>query len=485
MLVCTGLALVLTKLGILVGGALIGIPFVVAYLVWVFQSPSVALFSMLYLSFFATGITRYVPAPLGLGVDGLLALGWVSLLFQRFSRTDWTPMKHDFNLITLIWFTWLIIEIFNPLAVSKTAWFYAMRGMGFYQLLTFGLVFMLWRSPKYIDRVLNIIFVISIVGALWGLRQKELGLDDAEHRWLYVGGNADTHILFGVLRVFSFYSDAGQFGASQAMVCLMAGIMFLGPFPLKKRLFFGFTALMTLIGFGISGTRGALAVPGTGSIIYLFLTKNFKLLAAGLVAMAVVYYILRFTFMFQGVEQVKRMRTGLDPDNPSLHVRFRNQVAFRKYLHDKPMGGGVGSAGFWGNRFSPGTFLAETPTDSWYVKIWAETGIIGLCIHVWVLGYMLGRGCYIIWHIRDPQLKTKLMAFLSGYTGIVLASFGNQVFGQIPTSPIIFVTMPLVAMGPLFDRMLEEERKAEEVQSSKLKVESSRGAGREGLKVQS
>ncbi len=480
LVVCVGLAVVLGKMGILVGGALIGVPFIGAYLIWVFQSPSVAVFSMLYLSFFATGITRYVPAPLGLGVDGLLTLGWVSLLFQKFSRTDWTPVKHDYNLITLIWMIWLIVEIFNPLSLSKTAWFYAMRSMGFYQMLTFGLVFMLWRDPKYIDRVLNIIFVISILGALWGLKQKNIGLDDAEHRWLYVAGNADTHVLFGVLRVFSFYTDAGQFGASQAMVCLMSGILFLGPFPMRKKLFFGFTALMTLVGFGISGTRGALAVPGTGAIIYLFLTKNFKLLSAGLIAMAVVYYILRFTFMFQGVEQVKRMRTGLDPDNPSLQVRFRNQVAFRKYLSDKPMGGGVGSAGFWGNRFTPGTFLAETATDSWYVKIWAETGIIGLCLHVGVLGYMLGRGSYIVWHIRNPQLKTKLMAIVSGYTGIILASFGNQVFGQVPTGPIIFVTMPLVAMAPMYDRILEEreaKKKAEGPRNkTKKQIESAQAS---------
>jgi hypothetical protein len=458
--VCTGLALALSQLGLMVGGALIGIPFVVAYLIWVFQSPGVALVSMLYLSFFATGINRYVPAPLGLGVDGLLTLAWLALIFRQFKYTDWTPMKHDFNLVTLIWFAWLVIEIFNPEAISKTAWFYAMRSMGFYQLLAFGLVFMLWRDPKYLDRLLAIIFVISILGAFWGLKQKNIGLDAAEHRWLYVGGNAETHVLFGVLRVFSFYSDAGQFGASQAMVCLMAGILFMGPFPLRKRLWFGFVAMMTLVGFGISGTRGALAVPGAGAILYLLLTKNFKLLSLGIIGMATVYYLLRFTFFFQAIEPIKRMRTGLDPDNPSLQVRFRNQVAFRSYLSGRPMGGGVGSAGFWGNRFSPGTFLAETATDSWYVKIWAETGIIGLCIHMWMLGYLLGRGCFIIWHIRDPALRTKLMALMSGYFGIVIASFGNQVFGQVPTGPILFLSMPLIALGPTFDQMIADRQAA-------------------------
>ena len=153
---CMALAFLMAKMGILVGGAFIGLPFVAVFLIWVFQSPSVAIFTMMYLAFFATGITRYVPAPLGLGIDGLLTLGWLSLLFQRFKYTDWTPLKHDFNLATLLWFIWLIIEIFNPLALSKTAWFYAMRGIGFYQVVFCG--------HQYIVNYL-LVFTVHHIGA--------------------------------------------------------------------------------------------------------------------------------------------------------------------------------------------------------------------------------------------------------------------------------------------------------------------------------
>lgn len=460
-LACICIAFLCAKMGIMISGAMIVLPFIVTYMVLVFQEPKLTLYSTLIICFFATGISRYVPAPLGLAVDGFLALGWLALIFKQFQKTDWGPMRHDFNVMNLIWMAWLIIELFNPEARSKAAWFYAMRSMGLYPLMAFGLVLMLLRDKKDLNRFIHIIFIISVLGALWGLKQKNIGLDDAEKRWLYVGGNADTHILFGVLRVFSFYSDAGQFGASQAMVALIAGIIFVGPgsiFSLKKILY-GFTALMTFVGFGISGTRGALAVLAAGGITYLVMTKRVAILMLGLFFAGGAYYLLRYTTVMQANPQVRRMRTGVDPENPSMMVRKRNQIKFANYLENRPMGGGVGSAGFWGNRFSPGTFLAETATDSWYVKIWAETGIIGLLIHVFCLGYFVGRAGHTIWHVRDPVLHTKLNALFSGMLGIILASFGNQVLAQFPTGIIVYLSIPLFALAPHFDDMALTEPK--------------------------
>ena len=130
--------------------------------------------------------------------------------------------------------------------------------------LGFGIAFFYYRKVKDLDKFLNIITYLSVLGTLWGLRQQIFGTDAAEDYWLWVEDHQDEHVLFGVLRVFSFYSDAGQFGSSQAMMSLLCGIIALGPGPLKSRLWYGFAAFMTFIGFAISGTRGALAVPAAG-----------------------------------------------------------------------------------------------------------------------------------------------------------------------------------------------------------------------------
>ena len=96
----------------------------------------------------------------------------------------------------------------------------------------------------------------------------------------------------------------------------------------------------------------------------------------------------------------------------------------------RPLGGGIGSAGSWGARFSPGTFLANFQLDSWYVKIWAESGIVGLTIYLGMILFILINRFYALFMIKDQELKLKLSALYAGVFGICFASYGNQIFGQ-------------------------------------------------------
>ncbi len=182
------------------------------------------------------------------------------------------------------------------------------------------------------------------------MRQKFIGTDAAEDRWLAKEENGSTHILFGSLRTFSFYSDSGQFGGNMAMMCLTAGILALGLWSCWKRNFYAITALPCLIGFGISGSRGALVCPAVGGIVFLFMKKNFKILIIGILTGGSLFYNLKYTFAFQGVKAVRRMRRAMDPDNPSLQTRLRNQKTYRNYLSSRSIGAGIGAAGYWGKR---------------------------------------------------------------------------------------------------------------------------------------
>jgi hypothetical protein len=49
--------------------------------------------------------------------------------------------------------------------------------------------------------------------------QMTMGVDFAEQEWLNEG-SYKTHILFGKLRVFSFFSDAGQFELIKGILAL-------------------------------------------------------------------------------------------------------------------------------------------------------------------------------------------------------------------------------------------------------------------------
>jgi O-Antigen ligase len=447
------------KGGLTTAIALLALPMGMVAMGYIFKNAYATLIGALAVGFFSAGIGRYVAASWGLLVDIFLTIGWLSLAFRK--KMDWSPLKNDVMYVTIAWFGLVILEIVNPESNGFECWFYAMRGDGFYQLLCFGLVFLVCQDKKYMDKLLVICTVFSVMGTLWGLRQFIFGVDEAEHRWLYVEGFAFTHMLHGVLRVFSFYSDAGQFGSSQAMFALLCGIVAQGPISKKAKAFYITAAVLNFIGFGISGTRGAVAVPAVGILVFLFMSRNFKILIIGMIVAGGAFYFLKYTKGLQHVEQVRRMRTAFDPNDASLQVRLTNQKTFGRHLATRPFGGGIGAAGFWGYRYAPHSLLGNTATDSYYVKIWAETGLVGLCLHLFMFGYFVGKGGYIVYTLRDQALRFKAAGIYCSMCGIFLSSYGNQVYSQMPTGIVMGVLIPLIFLAPKYDDDLDAERALE------------------------
>jgi len=437
------------------------VPLIALFFGKIILSPGFGVFTALVASFVVLGVSRYIAYPWGLSVDIILVIGWIGLLFHKIQDRDWSPFFNDIVWWSIVWYGYIILELVNPEMPGTSAWAYAMRGVGFYQLLGFTLAFAFLRHYRYMKQFVNIILGLSVLGAIWGLKQQFLGLDAAEEYWLWEEGHAKEHVLHGVLRVFSFYSDAGQFGASQAMVALMCGILFVGPFSWKNKLIYALVGGITLVGFLYSGTRGAAAVLLGGAVLYLFLSKNTKILFAGLILLGIAYYGLKHTYALHSFQPVARLRTALDVNNPSLQARLRNQQTFSQYLSTRPFGGGIGSSAYWGERFNPNSLLARTPTDSYYVRIWVETGLVGICLHLLMLGYFLGKGCGIVWHLKDPALRYRAMALLAAFFGILVASYGNQVYSQFPTGIIMAIAIPLICLSPMYDEMIAKEKEAE------------------------
>jgi hypothetical protein len=276
------------------------------------------------------------------------------------------------------------------------------------------------------------------------MKQLFIGLDGAEKEWLSVPGNLSTHMLFGKLRVFSFYSDAGQFGASQAHTALVAGILAINEKSKARKYFYIITAILTFYGMLISGTRGAFAILVVGFAVYLLLIRNFKIILIGAIIGGGFFSILKFTFIGQGVYEIQRLRTSLNPNDPSLQVRLENQRKLRVYLNSHPLGGGIGSAGYWGLRFTPYTFLANLPLDSWYVRIAAEFGYTVFLIYVAMLLLIMFQGYKMIRDSRSEKRKNELMALFCGLSGILVASYTNQVFGQLPTAILVYLSIVFI-----------------------------------------
>ncbi|MGB0165213.1 MAG: O-antigen ligase family protein [Luteibaculum sp.] len=447
LILATLVAYLVSAKGLVTGMALAVIPVGIIYAWVVFYRPMVGVYSTLIIAFFAIGITRYVEGTFGLLIDGIIVFTLITTLLNRSVSKSYTFLDNVAFYTTLIWFIATFLELFNPIAPTMTAWFYAVRGTSLYAILFMPVCLWLLQDEKNIKGIIGCWLILATIGALWGIKQKFIGLDWAETRWIQ-GPDGKTHMLRGKLRVFSFFSDSGQYSAVMCHASLVAFILFTGPFSRQKKAIFLIISLLTFYGLVISGTRGAFAVAAGGGLLYLLIIRNFKLFALGLSGMILFFCFLKYTSIGSGSYDIQRMRTALDPNNPSLQVRLENQRLLKVYLADKPFGKGIGSGGSWAKRFDPESYLAGIPLDSWFVKIWVETGIVGLILHITLMLVVTFYGARRVYRMERNQYRTVLNALVSGYFGLVIASYGNQLYGQAPTSIIVIITIALLSTKP-------------------------------------
>ncbi len=439
---------------------LILLPVVAVYLFFLFKYPILGLYTSLFSGFIANGLNRYTDLPVGLSIDLFLALTLIATFFQRFETKNWQELKNPIIISVLMWVIYCVFELFNPEVVSYQAWLYAVRSPAFYMFFTIMLGMLHFKDLMEVKRLLHFWLAFSVIAALYSYKQYYFGLDEAEKQWLVP--NASTHLLFGNLRVFSFYSDAAQFGAAMAHAALAAIILALGKYSFKRKMLYLFCGAICLYAMALSGTRGALFVLFTGAFCYLLLSKNYKILLVGACVLASAFFLLKFTYVGQSNYQVQRMRSAFDLNDPSFKVRINNQIKLFDYLESRPFGGGIGSAGYWGLRFSPDTFLAKVPLDSWYVKIWAETGVVGIILYLLITSFILIYLAIRLWRLKDIFLRQHLLALFAGLMGIFVANYGNQLLGQIPTNIIFYLSIAVV-----FNLTIKQESTAQKLPENK------------------
>jgi len=454
LIVAIGVGYIIAKGGFQVAAILVALPFLVISLNRLIFKPELGLTVAFIINFIILGITRYIPFTSGPLMDIILIVTYIAIFFHYFDKKlSLKPLNNELVYFSIIWFVYLCAEFFNPEAISKTLWFVAVRGLGFYMMAVIPLVILLYNDPKHLKKFLYIWAIFSILGSIKAYMQMNIGPDPWEQRWLDQGG-AVTHILLGNLRAFSFYSDAGQFGAAQGHIALVAAIISIYEERLSMKIFWWITMIAGFYGMAMSGTRGAISIPFAGFALYLVVRKNFKVLLIGALILAPVYAFFKFTTIGNTNYQIYRMRTAFAAeDDASYQVRINNQIIFESYLKTRPFGGGVGHAGDKALRYTPYAFLATVATDSWFVLIWAETGIIGLFLHMFIIFYILGKSIYIVmFEIKSRELFGIEAALLCGYFGVILSSYGNAVLGQFPTGLIVYTSMAYMFMGPALDK---------------------------------
>lgn len=433
-------------------------PIAAMMLLYAIEKPMLSYFLFAVVTCYFSAIYRYS------GVEGLSVIMDVCLCFSLFSifinvisnRVSY-PWTHGFNILTighLIWLSYCLLILMHP-DVSITN-FSGNRAVFLTLPLTYFISSILMCSTKRLRIALILLGIFVITAAIKLYGQKVWGFDRAEMAWL-MEGSWRTHLLRTGRRYFSFYSDAGNFGSSMGMFSFVFGALCIIVKHRVLRLFFASIAVLAATGMIMSGTRGALVVPLGALALYILLSKSMKIVLTNIVLGGLIFSFFYFTNIGEENSFIRRMRTAFRPtEDASFNVRVENRKRFAYYLKDRPFGVGIG--GIIVDK--EGLMKLDEPyipTDSFYVGIWVQGGIVGLCLYLAIQIVILLQCCYIVmFRINNNQLSKTLSVLLCSVFGLWLNGYVGDGMGFQPGGFLIALFLSFVLNGIYMDKQLKK-----------------------------
>lgn len=382
----------------------------------------------------------------------LIALAILDVKQAKFERTANVMLG-----ALIVWCVYCTLQVLNDtcgIGIDVAGWYTAARMMAF-QLMYAFLVYILYIThPKILVQYLFVWAGLSLFAVFWAWKQKNIGFTHDEYVWVQTAGRS-THILnAGTLtRYFSVYSDAANYGigiASTAVAFTIFGIT--SKIKRHKYIFF-LTGIACMWGMLPSGTRTATFCLIAGFMAYIFLSKSVKIAVPFTIIFAVGLFILAFTDIGNGNQQIRRMRSAFNRSDASANQRTINQQAMKKYMQEAPWGIGMNV----GYRNVPAnnkyTFMATVPPDSEYVFIWIHTGIIGITIFIICTVIMLLGACWIVFFtLKSPSLRGVGAGLCCAFISQQLGGYGNQILMQFPNCLIFYGGLSLVYALPYLEK---------------------------------
>ena len=380
----------------------------------------------------------------------------------------------------LIWCGFCTLELLNDtcdMGLDVAAWFTSARLYALH-LVWIILVFSIYiSSPKILSYYLRFWAILSLYSVYWTWKQKTIGFTPTEHAWVFYGPGQATHILNGgsLIRYFSTFNDAATYGCHAASAAAAFIIIGITSKITWERLFFLITGILVIWGMFQSGTRTAIFSLAAGFMVYVVLSKSFKIAIPFGIVFAIFMSILMFTDIGNGNQQIRRMRSAFDKKDASANVRAINKEAIRKYLRDAPWGLGLASTQAnipANNKYRK---LSDIPPDSEYVYIWVHTGVIGIVVFLFCQLLMLAGACWIVmFRLKSPSLIGIGGGMCAAFVSIQLGAYANQILFQYPNGLTFFGGLAIVYILPYLEPEwieYEKQRLAEQEERKRLKLE--------------
>lgn len=408
----------------------------------------------------------------------------IMLALLDFNKSKGGKLYNFMGFFLLIWCGYCTLEVLNDtcdLGINVEAWYQGVRLIA-YQLLYAFIVFTIYiNSTKRLTQYLYVWGALALLAVVVVWKQKYIGLTEKDTAWLY-GPHGRQHLLHAgtLIRYWSIYSDAANFGvgiASTAVAFIIFGITS----KLKRHRYF-FLIIGAACTWAIfpSGTRTAIACLMAGFMAYIFLSKSLKIAIPFTILFGIFVFILAFTKIGNGNQQIRRMRSAFDRNDASVSTRDINQEAMKKYMKDAPFGIGLGMNNTnvpANNKFKT---MATLPADSEYVFIWMRTGIVGITIFIICTVFMIGGACWIVFfRLKSSSLRGIGAGMCCAMISQQLGGYANQVLMQFPNCLTFYGGLAIVYVLPYIEKewIAYENRELERIAEKKrLKLEKKKAS---------
>ncbi len=298
---------------------------------------------MLYGAFYVyIGRFLQINFPYGVPFDMLILLTFFLILVKHKNSFQW-KLNEPITIFSIIFYSYLILQIANPNSVSITAW---INGSRFLTLFALFYVFIhFFNSKERVINFTNLWIVIAVIAALYGLKQEFIGLN--KYEWSYVRGSEIRYKLFfiwGHMRVFSIFNDPSAFGLFLGFWGTGTLLMAFGKISLSRRLMYAIMAIIMFYSMSFAGTRTAFALVFAGVVLFIVANVSNTRVLVGSFFLVAVFIGLMVGPFYSG--PIQRMRSTFNlSEDASMAVRDIKRVRLQAYVKQHPLGGGLNTAG--------------------------------------------------------------------------------------------------------------------------------------------
>jgi putative inorganic carbon (hco3(-)) transporter len=422
-------------------GLLAGIPVVLGVIAY----PKFGILVLLISAYLIMWLNRLLlNYPMGTVIDALEMLLVIGFIIKHKYDKQWEFAGSNISVFILIWIAYNFLEVANPAAESKMAWLYTIRTVAMVTFTYYLFVYHI-KTVAFIRLILKTWIFLSVIAALYGIFQAYNGYLPFEEKWMAANPHTlGLYFIAGSWRRYSIFADPVAAAYNMVISTLLCVVLLFVVKSVFKKL-----VLVALIGLFLTATlyagiRGAFILVPAGLAMLFLLKLNKTTFVVGAVVALLFAVLIRIP---TSNPQIRRFQSAFWPSHDaSFNVRKTNQKRIQPYIQSHPLGGGLGATGTWGQRFSPGSYLASFPPDSGFVRVAVETGWIGLLLLCALLFVILRKGINNYFLIQNKELKHYCLAMVVIVFALAIGNYPQEALVQFPINIYFYLVVALISI---------------------------------------